>query len=129
VIIRTTRNLYCVAHDSESAHAAELLSIMELHRCLSHIALASACKLVESGAIIGIELDPTTQEGDCNACIYVQSTRLPILKVRTWPPAQSFGKEIHLDLWGPGSVAMRQGCKYFITFTDNATRYTVAYLL
>jgi len=128
-IARTSRRLYRVAHDSESAHAAELLTIMELHQRLGHIAPASARRLVESGAVTRVELDPSSQETDCDACIYVRSTRLPILKVHISPPAQSFGDEIHSDLWGPASTATRQGCKYFISFMDDATRYTVAFLL
>ena len=40
-----------------------------------------------------------------------------------------FGEEIHTDIWGPSPVTSRRGCRYFITFTDDATRYTVTYLL
>jgi hypothetical protein len=43
---------------------------MELHRHLGHIAPSSARKLIQNGAIVGIELDPDSQEADCNACIY-----------------------------------------------------------
>jgi transposase InsO family protein len=129
MIARTSRRLYRVTHEPECAHAAVLLSIMELHQRLGHIAPASARKLVASGAVTGIELDPASQEADCDACIFARSTRLPILKVRIRPPAQSFGEEIHSDLWGPASVATRKGRKYFISFTDDATRYTIAYLL
>jgi transposase InsO family protein len=32
-------------------------------------------------------------------------------------------------VWGPSPIATRQGRKYFATFTDDATRYTVTYLL
>jgi transposase InsO family protein len=50
-------------------------------------------------------------------------------KVRISPPAQHFGDEIHTDVWGPSPIATCQGRKYFATFTDDATRYTVTYLL
>src|SRR5712671_5553673 len=121
--------LYRIVHNPKSAHAVELLSIMELHCRLGHIAPASACKLIESRAVTGVELDPKSQETECNACIHARSTCLPIPKVRIRPPAQHFGEEIHSDLWGPSSVATRQGCKYFISFTDDATCYSVAFLL
>jgi len=63
-IPRTPRRLYKVKHTPESANAAELLSVIELHRRLGHIAVASARKLVESGAVTGIDLDPSSEERD-----------------------------------------------------------------
>jgi hypothetical protein len=51
-------------------NAIELMSLMELHRHLGHIAPLSAHKLVQNSAIAGIELDPDLQEADCDACIY-----------------------------------------------------------
>ena len=32
-------------------------------------------------------------------------------------------------MWGPFPVPSKRGCRFFITFTGNATRYTVTYLL
>jgi len=128
-IARTLRRLYKVVHASEPVDAAELVSVMELHRRMGHIAVASARKLVESGAVTGVELDPNSQERDCGACIFTRATRLPVPKVRISPPAQHFGDEIHTDVWGPASIATRQGRHYFVTFTDEATRFTVTYLM
>jgi hypothetical protein len=53
----------------------------------------------------------------------------PVPKVRISPPAQHFGDEIHTDVWGPSPIATCQGHKYFATFTDDATRCTITYLL
>ena len=102
---------------------------MELHKRLGHIAVASARKLVESGAVTGIELDPNSQEHDCDACLYARATRLPIPKPQISKPADHFGDEIHTDVWGPVAIATHQGQKYFVTFTDDATRFTIIYLL
>ena len=63
---------------------------MELHRCLGHITPSTARKLVDSGAITGIELDPDSQETDCDTCTYARATRQPIPKVRISPPATNF---------------------------------------
>ena len=57
-IVRTSCCLYKVLHTFESANATEIVSAMELHCRLGHITVASARKLVESGAVVGIELDP-----------------------------------------------------------------------
>ena len=74
-VAQTARGLYHVEHSPDLANAVELLSVMELHRRLGHIAAASARKLVESGAVIGVQLDPNSREADCDACIFARATR------------------------------------------------------
>ena len=127
--ITRTRHLYRVEHSPEYAHVAELMSSMELHRRLGHISVTSARKLVQSGAVKGIKLDPDAPETDCEACIFARATRLPIHKPRISVPAQSFGDEVHTDVWGPAPVSTPKGARYFVTFTDDSTRFTVIYLL
>ena len=97
--------LYKVVHVLDSANAVEHVSVMELHHRLGHIAVESAQRLVQSGAVVGVELDSDSQETDCDACIFACATRLPIPKVRISPPAQNFGDEIHTDVWGPATIA------------------------
>ena len=128
-VIRTPRKLYRVNHASESVNAVEVLTLMELHRRLGHIATSSARKLVESGAITGVKLDSSSKESPCDACIFSHATRHAIPKVRISPPAQNFGDEVHTDVWGPSRTPTKQGRHYFISFTDDATRYTVCFLL
>ena len=41
----------------------------------------------------------------------------------------NFGDLVYTDVWGPATIATRQGQKYFITFTDDATRYTITFPL
>ena len=102
-----TCNLYKVVHLLESAHAVELLLAMELHYCLGHILVANACKLVQSGAVKGINLDPNTlDEVDCDACIFTCATCLPISKPPNSTPAKNFSNVIHSNVihsnvWGP----------------------------
>ena len=121
--------LYKIVHALDSANAAEPVLVMELHCCLGHIAVSSVCKLVESGAVVKVKLDPGSQEGDCNACVYAHTTCLPVPKVRISPPAQNFRNKVHTNVWGPTSVTTCQGHWYFITFTNNAMHYTVTCLL
>jgi hypothetical protein len=58
-----------------------MLTIIELHCHLGHITISSAQKLVVSGAITGIKLDPTLQEAACDACIFACTTCQPVPKV------------------------------------------------
>ena len=128
-IPHTQGHLYKIVHVLDSANTAEPVLVMELHHHLGHIAVSSACKLVESGTVVGVKLDPGSQEGDCDACVYVHTTCLPVPKVRISPPAQNFGDKVHTDVWGPTSIATCQGHWYFITFTNDAMCYTVTFLL
>ena len=105
----THRCLYKVVHALDSANAVEPVTVMELHCHLSHIAVTSTHKLVESGAVVGIELDLASQEADCDACIYVHATCLPVPKIRICLPAENFGDEVHTDVWGPAPITTCQG--------------------
>jgi hypothetical protein len=102
---------------------------MELHRRLNHITPESARNLVQSGAVIGVKLDPDSQIEDCSVCKQAKATRLPIHKIKESPTAKNFRDVIHTDVWGPAPSATRQGRTYFITYMDEAMRYTVMYLL
>jgi hypothetical protein len=128
-IPRNSRGLYHVVRSGDATNSAELMSVMELHRHMGHITPTSARTLVEKGLVTGIKLDPNSQEGDCDTCIFAHVTRRPVPKVHVGPQVQHFGKEIHSDVWGPSQITSKGGRRYFITFTDDTTRYTVTYLL
>jgi hypothetical protein len=102
---------------------------MELHRHLGHISVDTAHKLVESGAVQGIKLDPNLQESPCDTCIFTHATRLPIPRLHISVPAKHFGDEVHTNVWGPSSIPTWQGRRYFTSFTDNCTRFTVIFLI
>jgi hypothetical protein len=127
-IQKSLRHLYRVAHSHDSAHAVELLTVMELHCHLGHISAASARRLVETGAVTGIELDPNSSETNCETCLFARATRQPIKRACISSTAQHFGNEVHTDVWGPASVLTQGGRKYFVTFTDNVTRFTVSFV-
>ena len=57
------------------------------------------------------------------------ATCKPVLNMHVGPQAQYFGEEVHTDVWGPSPVASKHRCKYFITIMDDATCYSVTYLL
>ncbi len=128
-IPQTACGLYRIKHTGESVHAVETISVMELHRRMGHIVPASACALIEKNLVTGIKLDPDSRETQCDACIFACATRKPVPKLHIGPQAQRFGEEVHTDVWGPLPVTSKCGCRYFITFTDDATRYIVTYLL
>jgi hypothetical protein len=65
----------------------------------------------------------------CESCIHAKATRKPVTKVRGGERAKRFGDEIHSNLWGPAPVATKGGKRYYVTYTDDHTRFTDLNLL
>lgn len=63
----------------------------------------------------------------CAPCIKDKGYALPFVKER--PIRSKPGEFIHLDVWGPISIASHGGERYFITFTDDATRFSWLFLI
>ena len=96
---------------------------------MGHIAPETANKIVSNGAIKGIEVDPSTTIQSCDSCEYAKTTQKPIKKTRVEPLASKFGDEIHSDVWGPSPVQTPGRNEYYVSFTDNYTRWTHLQLL
>lgn len=63
----------------------------------------------------------------CAPCIRGKGYALPFGRERSiWSKPGEF---IHLDVWGPISIASHGGEKYVITFTADATRFTWLFLI
>jgi transposase InsO family protein len=52
-----------------------------------------------------------------------------IHKEREAPLADTFGAEVHTDLWGPSPVPSLGGRAYYVTFTDDYSRFTKLIIL
>src|SRR6266487_2928527 len=111
-----------------SVNAVIGLSIMDLHRRLGHLPLKAIRDLVSKGLVSGIKLIDKDEPEECEACIKARMTRKPIKTERQGERAKAFGEEIHSDIWGPARVESLGGRKYYVSFTDDATRWTTAYL-
>ena len=74
----------------------------------------------------GVKLDKSSVNIPifCESCVHAKAIRKPVPKVREGKRASKFGEEVHSDLWGKAPVQTKAGRKYYITFTDDATRYT-----
>ena len=123
--------LFRVEHAYAAADTApvERIDMHTLHRCLSHIAADAIRALMRNHAITGIDLIDDGSPIICDSCEYAKMTRKVILKECKAPPAKRFGDEIHTDLWGPSPINSLGGRHYYITFTDDATRFTVVDVL
>jgi reverse transcriptase-like protein/gag-pre-integrase-like protein/integrase-like protein/Pol polyprotein len=132
-IRESINGLYKVEHMWSSASSAttaqEQVSILMLHKRLGHISLQYICALIRSSAIQGLSVIDDNASIICDSCEYAKTTRKPISKEQKAPLAQNFRDEIHSDLWGPSPLPSLGNHYYYITFTDNATRWTHVYLL
>ena len=126
----TNNGLYRVEHVNVASTAAdEVIDMRTLHKRLGHAAASTIRALIRSGAIQGILLKDDGQPFHCESCEYAKATRKPIKKECQTTPASTFGEEIHTDVWGPSELQTLGGRKYYLTFTDDYSRYTITRLL
>jgi hypothetical protein len=97
------------------------------HRRLGHVHEKRLKYAVSKGLIIGVDL-ADGQLPFCEACVQGKQTRKPFngtADVQTKGMLQL----VHSDVCGPMSVASLGGARYFVTFTDDYTRYSSVYFL
>ena len=120
----SANGLYKVEHALVAASAPEFVDILTLHRRLGHISVDAIRTLVRSNAVTGLHLIDDFPPFTCDSCEYAKQTRKAIRKEREAAQADSFGAEVHTDVWGPSPLKSLGGRKYYITFTDDYSRYT-----
>lgn len=117
--------------DSEefAGKAREVLSIDELHRRMGHVSHSAARALVQKKLVSGIELDESSKATVCESCEWAKGVRKEIQKTRDGDRAVAIGDEVHSDLWGPAPVETINRKEYYVSFTDDHSRYTHLFLL
>jgi len=103
----------------------------ELHRLIGHISTDAATKLVKDHLVDGIELDESQDipKKMCKSCLHGRMTQKPISKVLEIEASEKMEDEIHTNVWGLALIEIPQHKRYYITFTDKATHYSVAFLM
>ena len=132
--VNMKNRLYRVDHDVTinigiAGEAHKILTVEELHRQMGHIALEAAKRMVSSGAAKGMEVDFSTMIQSCDFCEYAKATCKPIKKTRAEPRASKFSDEIHSDVWGPSPVQTPGRKEYYVSFTNDHTRWMHLQLL
>ena len=103
--------------------------VRDWHERLGHVSKGAIVKI--SDKVEGLDIDPmdsdTEDECQCEACAIMKQHRLPFEAVerRSDKPLQI----VHSDLCGPFPVKSLSGGVYYITFTDDYTRYCRVYIL
>ena len=122
----STNALFKAEHVSvaDSPISEESVDILTLHRRLGHASIDIIRTLVRTGSITGVRTIDNKLSYVCDSCEYAKTTRKPIRKERVAEQAQNFGDEVHTDVWGPSPTASLGGRRYYVTFTDDHSRYT-----
>lgn len=105
------------------------LSIDELHRRLGHVSHDRAKLLVDKGLVKGVTLEGGNEKTVCESCEWAKGARKKVTKIREDERCAGVGDEIHSDLWGEAPVESINRKLYYVTFTDDYSRYTNIYFL
>ena len=85
---------------------------------------------MRTNAVTGLQIIDDCSPFSCDSCAYAKTTRKNIRKERRAPLATAFGDEVHTDVWGgPTTLLSLGGRKYYVSFTDDYSRYTRITLL
>ena len=129
--IGASNGLYCVISNSEKASVAvaQKTMIANLHNRLGHISPAAIKTMIASKACSGLELTNRDDMTPCASCEHAKATRKPIQRTRATPRAKAFGEEVHSDVWGPSPVQAIAKQEFYVSFTDDYTRWTTISLM
>jgi hypothetical protein len=124
IILASDNGLYKVDHIYSVIMALERVELATMHRRLGHIAPDAIWTLFWSGTVEGVQLIDDSMPLICNSCEHAKSRQKVICRERKETLAPCFGVEVHTNLWGLSPVMSVGGRKYYITFTDDHTRFT-----
>ena len=107
----------------------EVVTLEELHRWMGHIAPMAVKHMLDDSAVDGAKLNGSSTLSSCESCKYAKMTQRPIKCARVEPRASAFGEEIHSNVWGKSPVMTPGHKEYYVSFTDNYSRWTHLKLL
>jgi len=94
------------------------------HLRLGHINLNRIDRLVKDGILPSLVVEPMPV---CESCLEGKMTKRPFSSKGN--RAKDLLELVHTDVCGPINVRARGGYEYFITFTDDYSRYGYIYLM
>jgi len=116
--------LFKVEHLLMATVPSESVNILTLHWRLGHISANAIHALIRTNTVTGLHLIDDFPSFTCDSCEYAKTTRKAIRKEWEAPLADTFGAEVHADVWGPSPTLSLGGHKYYVTFTNDYSRFT-----
>jgi hypothetical protein len=93
------------------------------HCRLGHIGVKCMKKLHADGLLESLDFESLDT---CEPCLMGKMTKTPFSGTMEW--ASELLENIHIDVCGPMSIDVCSGYCYFLTFTDDLSRYGYIYL-
>jgi transposase InsO family protein len=97
------------------------------HRVLGHRDIAAIRKLAEKKLALGIEIMSCNCQDECETCLKGKFSRLPFQKSKSTSSAVL--DLVHTDVCGPMQTETPGKKRYYLTFIDDFSRYSMVYLL
>ncbi|KAL0405777.1 UNVERIFIED_CONTAM: hypothetical protein Slati_3891600 [Sesamum latifolium] len=101
-----------------------MIDLKDCYFVPSHISKDRISRLVDSK---NLEIDNLDHLPTCESCPKEKMTKKPFVGKRAI--ANGLLELVHTDVCGPLSILAREGFSYFITFTDDHSRYGYVYLM
>lgn len=113
--------------EQEESVEQALTTVEEWHERLGHLSISGLKKLQDIENIPYLELKGN-EDIHCQACTKGKKARDPF-KVRKELETKEVGELIHTDVCGPIQPASFGGNHYFVSYTDDYSRYSKVYLM
>ena len=102
-------------------------SLKKWHETLAHVNPYVIKQMKDSGLINSSEIsNKEVEQFTCEGCIYGKGHRAPIPK-KSESKSKQILELIHSDISGPMECQSHGGSRYFITFIDDYSKWTVVY--
>lgn len=130
-------NLYVIKFKLEPyknyANFCEQNSNIKLwHSRLGHLSCQNVLKLAKNNMVEGVNISMNNLKGYnseiCSICAQTKITRLPFTKVSGKVTKRPL-EVVHSDICGPISPTTYDNKRYFLTFLDDYTHFSMVYLL
>ena len=118
------KKVYNIDNTAKRAKTIESNQTYLWHCRLIHINIKRIKKLFQEGVLDSFDLESFE---NCKGCLLGKMIKQPISKLGE--RASDLLGLIHTDVCGQLSTPARQGYRYFITFTDDFSRYGYIYLM
>jgi len=122
--------LYKLDVPYEAPQCALLSSTLDTwHQRLAHVDATTIRNMVDKNIVTGIKLTrDSSQDITCDGCILGKGHRSPIPK-KSMTRSSNILQLVHSDVNGPLETASIGGSRYFITFIDDYSKWTVVYMM
>lgn len=114
---------------SKTPVRAMVVSLQRWHERLAHVDQAGIKRMIDHGVVKGAAINSNEKPStNCNGCIMGKSHRTPIPK-KSDSRASAVLDLVHSDVVGPLEVPSIGGFRYFVTFIDDHSNWTVEYAM